>query len=154
MRRAGSIAPIASPSSFVIIEVANAGSINKAAGNLFITQPSLSSAIAELETEIGVKLFSRNNRGIFLTPEGSEFVGYARQVVEQFDLIEAKYIAASIANDPRHRRHIPVGDQLVGGDDEGWFPVGVHMHSVHRSGCRRQNGKRPPASHRGSPRHL
>lgn len=40
-----------------IIEVANAGSINKAAGNLFITQPSLSSAIAELETEIGVKLF-------------------------------------------------------------------------------------------------
>ena len=77
-----------------IIEVANAGSINKAAGNLFITQPSLSSAIAELETEIGVKLFSRNNRGIFLTPEGSEFVGYARQVVEQFDLIEAKYISS------------------------------------------------------------
>ena len=75
------------------IEVANAGSINKAAGNLFITQPSLSSAIAELEAEIGIKLFSRNNRGIFLTPEGSEFVGYARQVVEQFDLIEAKYIS-------------------------------------------------------------
>ena len=76
------------------IEVANAGSINKAAGNLFITQPSLSSAIAELESEIGIKLFSRNNRGIFLTPEGSEFVGYARQVVEQFDLIEAKYISS------------------------------------------------------------
>ena len=77
------------------IEVANAGSINKAAGNLFITQPSLSSAIAELESEIGIKLFSRNNRGIFLTPEGSEFVGYARQVVEQFDLIEAKYISST-----------------------------------------------------------
>ena len=77
------------------IEVANAGSINKAAGNLFITQPSLSSAIAELESEIGIKMFSRNNRGIFLTPEGSEFVGYARQVVEQFDLIEAKYISST-----------------------------------------------------------
>ena len=76
------------------IEVANAGSINKAAGNLFITQPSLSSAIAELESEIGIKLFSRNNRGIFLTPEGSEFVGYARQVIEQFDLIEARYISS------------------------------------------------------------
>lgn len=75
------------------IEVANAGSINKAAGNLFITQPSLSSAITELESEIGIKLFSRNNRGIFLTPAGNEFVGYARQVVEQFDLIEAKYIS-------------------------------------------------------------
>lgn len=75
------------------IEVANAGSINKAAGNLFITQPSLSSAIAELESEIGIKLFSRNNRGIFLTLAGNEFVGYARQVVEQFDLIEAKYIS-------------------------------------------------------------
>ena len=74
------------------IEVANSGSINKAAGKLFITQPSLSSAIAELEDEIGIKLFSRNNRGIFLTPEGSEFVGYARQVVEQFSLIESKYI--------------------------------------------------------------
>ena len=75
------------------IEVANAGSINKAAGNLFITQPSLSSAIAELESEIGIKLFSRNNRGIFLTPAGNEFVGYAIQVLEQFDLIEAKYIS-------------------------------------------------------------
>ena len=75
-----------------IIEVANAGSINRAAGKLFITQPSLSSAIAELEDEIGTKLFSRNNRGIFLTPEGREFVGYARQVVEQFSLIESKYI--------------------------------------------------------------
>ena len=74
------------------IEVANSGSINKAAGKLFITQPSLSSAIAELEDEIGIKLFSRNNRGIFLTPEGNEFVGYARQVVEQFSLIESKYI--------------------------------------------------------------
>lgn len=75
------------------IEAANAGSINKAAGNLFIAQPSLSAAITELEEEIGIKLFSRNNRGIFLTPAGSEFVGYARQVVEQFSLIETKYIS-------------------------------------------------------------
>lgn len=75
------------------ITVAKAGSMNEAARNLFISQPSLSSSIKELETEIGTELFRRNNRGISITPEGEEFLGYARQVVEQYELMEAKYIA-------------------------------------------------------------
>ena len=74
------------------ITVANSNSMNEAARNLFISQPSLSSAIRELEEEIGVELFRRTNRGISVTPEGEEFLGYARQVVEQYELIESKYV--------------------------------------------------------------
>ena len=74
------------------ITVAEAKSMNEAAKNLYISQPSLSSAIKELENEIGVELFRRTNRGILMTAEGKEFVGYARQVVEQYQLIESKYI--------------------------------------------------------------
>ena len=71
------------------ITVANSNSMNEAARTLFISQPSLSSAIKELEEEIGVELFRRTNRGISVTPEGEEFLGYARQVVEQYALIES-----------------------------------------------------------------
>ncbi|MCM3585787.1 LysR family transcriptional regulator [Mesobacillus maritimus] len=78
-----------------VIEVARSRSINKAAQNLFISQPSLSNALKELEEEIGITIFSRTNRGILLTPEGSEFLGYARQVVEQAELLENRYIKAS-----------------------------------------------------------
>lgn len=75
------------------ITVAEANSMNEAARILFIAQPSLSAAIKELEEEIGVELFRRTNRGISLTPDGEEFIGYARQVVEQYELIESKYVA-------------------------------------------------------------
>ncbi|MCF0134048.1 MAG: LysR family transcriptional regulator [Blautia sp.] len=76
-----------------VIAVANAKSMNEAARELFISQPSLSTAIKELEEEIGIELFRRTNRGISVTPEGEEFIGYARQVVEQYELLDAKYIA-------------------------------------------------------------
>ncbi len=75
-----------------VITVAKATSMNEAAKQLFISQPSLSAAIKELEEEIGLEVFRRNNKGVVLTPEGEEFVGYARQVVEQYSLIETKYI--------------------------------------------------------------
>ena len=74
------------------ITVAGASSMNEAARKLFISQPSLSAAIKELEEEVGVELFKRTNRGISVTLEGDEFIGYARQVVEQYNLIESKYI--------------------------------------------------------------
>lgn len=76
-----------------VIAIANADSMNEAARTLFISQPSLSSAVKDLEEEIGVELFRRSNRGIFVTPEGEEFLGYARQVVEQYELMESKYIS-------------------------------------------------------------
>lgn len=75
-----------------IITVADTGSMNEAAKELFISQPSLSQSIRELEAEIGVELFRRSNRGAAVTQEGAEFLGYARQVVEQYSLIESRYI--------------------------------------------------------------
>lgn len=75
------------------ITVAKAKSMNEAARSLFISQPSLSTAIRDLEEEIGIEVFKRTNRGISVTPEGEEFIGYARQVVEQYQLIETKYIS-------------------------------------------------------------
>lgn len=74
------------------IAVAGASSMNEAARTLFISQPSLSAAIRDLEEEIGMELFRRTNRGISITTEGEEFIGYARQVVEQYALLESKYI--------------------------------------------------------------
>lgn len=72
--------------------VANNKSMNKAAAELFITQPSLSSTIKDLEEEIGMELFLRSNRGIVMTPEGEEFLGYARQMMEQYRQIEERFI--------------------------------------------------------------
>lgn len=67
-------------------------SMNKAAEELYITQPSLSAAIKELEDEIGFALFFRTNRGVMITPEGEEFFIYARQMVEQYQLLEERFV--------------------------------------------------------------
>ena len=75
-----------------VITIADTGSMNEAAKLLFISQPSLSLALKELEHEIGTELFKRSNRGVVLTPEGQEFLGYARQVTEQYKLMESRYI--------------------------------------------------------------
>lgn len=74
-----------------IIEIVNSGSIKTAAERLFIAQPSLSAAVQELEQELGITIFQRTNKGIILSAAGTEFLGYARQVVEQADLLEMRY---------------------------------------------------------------
>lgn len=73
------------------IEIAACGSINKAAERLFIAQSSLSNAVRDLEKETGHDFFTRTPRGISLTTNGVEFLGYARQVVEQADLLEQRW---------------------------------------------------------------
>lgn len=74
------------------ITIADSSSMNEAAKKLFISQPSLSGAIKDLEEEIGCDLFIRSNRGVVITPEGEEFLGYARQVTEQYRLLQDRYI--------------------------------------------------------------
>ncbi len=74
-----------------VLTVATKGSISEAAKTLFVSQPSLTSAVRDLEDEIGITLFNRTNRGTVVTPEGEEFLAYARQVVDQVDLLEQKY---------------------------------------------------------------
>lgn len=74
------------------IAIAEGNSFNEAAKKLFISQPSLSAAIHSLEKEIGFEIFRRSQTGITVTPDGKEFIGYARQVVEQYDLLDARYL--------------------------------------------------------------
>ncbi len=75
-----------------VIEIQKCGSINEAAKRLFISQPSLSNAIKELEIELGIKIFNRTNRGVRLSLDGVEFSAYARQVLEQAELLETRYL--------------------------------------------------------------
>lgn len=74
------------------VAIADSGSMNEAAKRLFISQPSLSGTIKELENEINLDIFLRSNRGIVITLEGEDFLGYARQVLEQYRLLENKFI--------------------------------------------------------------
>ena len=75
-----------------VVAIVEKNSISKAAKEMFITQPSLSAAIKDLEDEVGIIIFIRNNKGVVITPEGTEFLGYARQVLEQTALLEDKYL--------------------------------------------------------------
>ncbi|MCD7891466.1 MAG: LysR family transcriptional regulator [Ruminococcus sp.] len=75
------------------ITVAGENSLNEAAKKLFISQPSLSAAIHSLEHEIRFEIFNRSRTGITLTIAVSEFIGYARSVVEQYEILDAKYIS-------------------------------------------------------------
>ena len=74
-----------------IITIAECGSITSAAQKLFISQPSLSKSIADLETEMGITIFYRNNRGVYLSQDGLKFLSYAHQVIEQVQLLEQQY---------------------------------------------------------------
>lgn len=75
-----------------IIAAAEKGSLTEAAKALYISQPSLSGAIREVEKEAGLTIFNRCRAGVALTAEGMEFLGYARQVVQQMELLESRYI--------------------------------------------------------------
>lgn len=74
-----------------IIMVAKKGSLTEAAKELYISQPSLTKSIKELEKEMGILIFDRTNKGISISKEGEIFLGYARQVLDQISLIEEKY---------------------------------------------------------------
>ena len=81
-----------------IIMIAETGSITMAAERLFIAQPSLSKSVAELEKEMGITIFNRSNRGVYLSEEGTKFLSYARQIVEQAALLEREYKSAPPPN--------------------------------------------------------
>lgn len=71
--------------------VAETGTITEAANRLYISQPSLTNAIHELEKEMNIVIFNRTNKGISLSREGEDFLGYARQILEQAAILEDKY---------------------------------------------------------------
>lgn len=74
-----------------ITTVAEIGTITEAANSLYISQPSLTNAIHELEKEMDIVIFNRTNKGITISKEGEVFLGYARQVLEQTAILEDKY---------------------------------------------------------------
>ena len=76
-----------------IITVAETGSITEAAKKLYISQPSLSNAIKDIEQETKLTVFHRSRQGIALTKEGLEFLGYARSVVQQMELLENRFVS-------------------------------------------------------------
>ena len=75
-----------------IVTVAETGNITEAAKRLFISQPSLTNAVRELENEMQVTIFNRTNKGVVVTNEGDVFLSYARQILEQVGLLEEKYL--------------------------------------------------------------
>lgn len=77
-----------------IITIAQAKSLNKAAEQLFVSQPSLTSAVKELEKELGITIFYRSGRGVTLTNDGTEFLLYAKQIYGQYENIMEKYSGA------------------------------------------------------------
>ncbi|MFV0557157.1 MAG: LysR family transcriptional regulator [Enterococcus sp.] len=74
-----------------VVAVANNGSFREAAKKLYITQPSLSNGIKELESELGLALFFRSNQGATLTTEGKDFLERAEKILVQMDLLENRY---------------------------------------------------------------
>lgn len=73
------------------IVISECGSMNKAAETLFISQPTLTAAVKELESELGIVIFKRSGRGTLLTSEGEEFLVYARQLYQQYELVNERY---------------------------------------------------------------
>lgn len=74
-----------------IITISETGSLNKAAEILYVAQPSLTSAIKEVEKEVGITIFNRSGKGVTLTNDGTEFLMYARQVYSQYDILLEKF---------------------------------------------------------------
>lgn len=78
------------------VEVAKTGSLNKAAEKLFMAPPNLSRSIKELENDLGITIFERSQKGVTLTPDGEEFIGYAKNLLKQIDHIEGLYKENSV----------------------------------------------------------
>ena len=74
------------------VKIADVKSMNKAAAELYVSQPALSSTIRDLEEDLQIEIFIRTNKGIMITTEGEEFLSYARQMVELNQMIEDRYI--------------------------------------------------------------
>ncbi|MDY0985301.1 LysR family transcriptional regulator [Microbacterium sp. CFBP9023] len=104
------------------IEVAAEGSITAAADVLYVAQPTMSAAMKDLESRVGRDLLTRSARGVTLTSDGTEFLGYARQIVEQAELLEQRYLGR-----PPSRRLLGVSTQHYS------FAVDAFVRMVKRS---------------------
>ncbi len=88
------------------VEVAKAGSLNKASENLLIAVPNISRSIKELESDLGITIFDRTAKGMCLTPAGEEFMNYARSILGQIEQVE-KYYKEGTSNRKRFSVSVP-----------------------------------------------
>lgn len=88
------------------IMIADTGSMNRAAEELYVSQPSLSESIKELEAELGITIFNRSSRGVSLTNDGLEFISYARQLYYQYEVIEERF-----SNNNNIKKHFGISAQ-------------------------------------------
>lgn len=102
-----------------VVKIADTKSMNKAAAELFVSQPALSGAIKELEEELHIQLFIRSNKGIILTTEGEEFLSYARQMVEISRMITDRY-----TEDKKKRKKFSVSTQHYSFAVEAFIELG------------------------------
>lgn len=89
-----------------VLTIADSPSMREAASKLYVSQPALSATIHELEDELGIRIFERNNKGSSLTEEGREFLAYAKQAVSQYELIEDRFIKKD-----KNKKHFSVSMQ-------------------------------------------
>ncbi len=79
-----------------LLAVAKAGSLSKAAALLYVAQPSLSAAVHDIESELGFAVFTRSAKGMTPTADGEDFLGYARQLYDQYEVVQEKYLGAAV----------------------------------------------------------
>ena len=75
-----------------VVAISTSASMREASSKLYVSQPALSATIRDLEEEVGVRIFERTNKGIHLTEKGNEFLGFVKQAVCQYELLENKYL--------------------------------------------------------------
>lgn len=90
-----------------VLAIARNGSMNEAAKHLLVSQASLSSAVHEIETEFGIRIFDRSNKGVRITKDGAEFIRYLRQLLSQYDIINERYLS----EDKKSVRNFSVSSQ-------------------------------------------
>ncbi len=119
------------------VAIADTKSMNKAANDLFVSQPALSGAIKELEEELATQIFIRSNKGIVVTTEGEEFLRYARQMVELDNLVEERFINKAIAKKKfsvsmqHYSFAVEAFIELAKGFEVGEYELAVHETKTH-----------------------
>lgn len=119
------------------VAIADTKSMNKAASDLFVSQPALSGAIKELEEELATQIFIRSNKGIVVTTEGEEFLRYARQMVELDNLVEERFINKAIAKKKfsvsmqHYSFAVEAFIELAKGFEVGEYELAVHETKTH-----------------------
>ena len=109
---------------YYAIAISKENSLNDAAKKLFISQPSLTGAMHSLEDELGFDIFTRSKTGVSLTTKGEEFIGYAKSVIEQYEILDAKFISKKGV-----KRYFSVSSQHY------TFAVNAFIELVNEYGC-------------------